>query len=172
MEKKQKLTTEAGAPVGDNQNIQTAGPRGPALLQNVWLIEKLAHFNRERIPERIVHAKGSGAFGTFTVTNDITRYTKASIFARVGKKTDVFMRFSTVAGERGAADTERDVRGFAMKFYTDEGNWDLVGNNTPVFFIRDPLKFPDFIHTQKRDPKTNLRSNTAMWDFWSLSPET
>ena len=172
MEKKQKLTTEAGAPVGDNQNIQTAGPHGPALLQNVWLIEKLAHFNRERIPERIVHAKGSGAFGTFTVTNDITRYTKASIFARVGKKTDVFMRFSTVAGERGAADTERDVRGFAMKFYTDEGNWDLVGNNTPVFFIRDPLKFPDFIHTQKRDPKTNLRSNTAMWDFWSLSPET
>ena len=172
MEKKQKLTTEAGAPVGDNQNIQTAGPHGPALLQNVWLIEKLAHFNRERIPERIVHAKGSGAFGTFTVTNDITRYTKASIFAKVGKKTDVFMRFSTVAGERGAADTERDVRGFAMKFYTDEGNWDLVGNNTPVFFIRDPLKFPDFIHTQKRDPKTNLRSNTAMWDFWSLSPET
>ena len=168
MEKKQKLTTEAGAPVGDNQNIQTAGPHGPALLQNVWLIEKLAHFNRERIPERIVHAKGSGAFGTFTVTNDITRYTKASIFAKVGKKTDVFMRFSTVAGERGAADTERDVRGFAMKFYTDEGNWDLVGNNTPVFFIRDPLKFPDFIHTQKRDPKTNLRSNTAMWDFWSL----
>lgn len=172
MERKQKLTTEAGTPVGDNQNIQTAGPHGPALLQNVWLIEKLAHFNRERIPERIVHAKGSGAFGTFTVTNDITRYTKASVFARVGKKTDVFMRFSTVAGERGAADTERDVRGFAMKFYTDEGNWDLVGNNTPVFFIRDPLKFPDFIHTQKRDPKTNLRSNTAMWDFWSLSPET
>lgn len=172
MEQKKKLTTEAGAPVGDNQNIQTAGPHGPALLQNVWLLEKLAHFNRERIPERIVHAKGSGAFGTFTVTNDITRYTKASIFAQVGKKTDVFMRFSTVAGERGAADTERDVRGFAMKFYTDEGNWDLVGNNTPVFFIRDPLKFPDFIHTQKRDPKTNLRSNTAMWDFWSLSPES
>lgn len=172
MEKKQKLTTEAGAPVGDNQNIQTAGSRGPAFLQNVWLLEKLAHFNRERIPERIVHAKGSGAFGTFTVTNDITRYTKASIFAQVGKKTDLFLRFSTVAGERGAADTERDVRGFAMKFYTDEGNWDLVGNNTPIFFIRDPLKFADFIHTQKRDPKTNLRSATAAWDFWSLRPET
>jgi len=172
MEKKLQLTTEAGAPVGDNEHIQTVGPQGPALLQNVWLLEKLAHFNRERIPERIVHAKGTGAFGTFTVTHDITRYTKASVFATIGKKTDVFVRFSTVAGERGAADTERDVRGFAVKFYTDEGNWDLVGNNTPVFFIRDPLKFPDFIHTQKRDPRTNLRSNTTMWDFWSLSPET
>lgn len=172
MDKKKQLTTEAGAPVGDNQNIQTAGAHGPALLQNVWFLEKLAHFNRERIPERIVHAKGSGAYGTLTITNDITKYTKASIFSKVGKKTDLFIRFSTVAGERGAADTERDVRGFALKFYTDEGNWDLVGNNTPVFFIRDPLKFPDFIHTQKRDPKTNLRSNTAMWDFWSLTPES
>lgn len=171
-EKAQKLTTEAGAPVTDNQNIQTAGPNGPALLQNAWYMEKLAHFNRERIPERVVHAKGSGAFGTLTITNDITKYTKASIFSKVGKKTDLFLRFSTVAGEKGAADTERDVRGFAMKFYTDEGNWDLVGNNTPVFFIRDPLKFPDFIHTQKRDPKTNLRSATAAWDFWSLMPET
>lgn len=172
MDKKSKLTTQAGAPVGDNQNIQTAGEHGPALMQNVWFMEKLAHFNRERIPERVVHAKGSGAFGTFTVTNDITKYTKASIFSKVGKKTDIFMRFSTVAGERGAADTERDVRGFATKFYTDEGNWDLVGNNTPTFFIRDAVKFPDFIHTQKRDPKTNLRSNTAAWDFWSLSPES
>jgi catalase len=171
-EKTQKLTTEAGAPVTDNQNIQTAGLNGPALLQNAWYMEKLAHFNRERIPERVVHAKGSGAFGTLTITNDITKYTCASVFAKVGKKTDLFLRFSTVAGERGAADTERDVRGFAIKFYTDEGNWDLVGNNTPVFFIRDPLKFPDFIHTQKRDPKTNLRSATSAWDFWSLMPET
>ncbi|MDD3108269.1 MAG: catalase [Alistipes sp.] len=172
MENKKGLTTDAGAPVSENQNVQTAGPHGPMLLQNVWFMEKLAHFTRERIPERVVHAKGSAAFGTFTVTQDITAYTKASIFATVGKQTDLFLRFSTVAGERGAADTERDVRGFAIKFYTDEGNWDLVGNNTPVFFIRDPLKFPDFIHTQKRDPRTNLRSATAAWDFWSLSPET
>lgn len=172
METKKRLTTDAGAPVSENQNVQTAGPHGPMLMQNVWFMEKLAHFNRERIPERVVHAKGSAAFGTFTVTQDITPYTKASIFAQVGKKTDMLLRFSTVAGERGAADTERDVRGFAMKFYTDEGNWDLVGNNTPVFFIRDPVKFPDFIHTQKRDPRTNMRSATAAWDFWSLSPET
>ncbi len=172
MKEKKRLTTQAGAPVGDNQNIQTAGPHGPALMQNVWMMEKLAHFNRERIPERVVHAKGSGAHGTLTITGDITRYTKAAIFSKKGKKTDMFLRFSTVAGERGAADTERDVRGFALKFYTEEGNWDLVGNNTPVFFLRDPLKFPDFIHTQKRDPKTNLRSNTAMWDFWGLSPES
>ncbi|MDR1924296.1 MAG: catalase, partial [Planctomycetaceae bacterium] len=171
-ENSQTLTTQAGAPVGDNQNIQTAGSRGPALLQNVWLLEKLAHFNRERIPERVVHAKGSGAYGTLTITKDITNFTRAKIFSQIGKQTPLFLRFSTVAGERGAADTERDVRGFAVKFYTDEGNWDLVGNNTPVFFIRDPLKFPDFIHTQKRDPKTNLRSNIAAWDFWSLSPET
>src|ERR1700723_138350 len=166
------LTTTAGAPVPDNQNSQTAGPRGPVLLQDYQLIEKLAHQNRERIPERTVHAKGSGAFGTFTVTHDITKYTKASIFAKVGKQTPALLRFSTVAGERGAADAERDVRGFALKFYTDQGNWDLVGNNTPVFFIRDPLKFPDFIRTQKRHPRTNLRSTTAMWDFWSLSPES
>ena len=158
-DKKTQLTNEAGIPVGDNQNSRTAGPRGPELLENVWLLEKLAHFNRERIPERIVHAKGCGAFGTFTVTNDITRYTKAAIFSKVGKKTDLFARFSTVAGERGAADTERDVRGFALKFYTDEGNWDLVGNNTPVFFVRDPLKFPDFIHTQKRDPDPGIPSS-------------
>ncbi len=170
--KKKKLTNAQGSPVVNNEDIRTAGRHGPALLDNVWLQEKLGHFNRERIPERIVHAKGSGAFGTFTVTHDLTPYTKASLFAHQGKTTELFVRFSTVAGERGAADTERDVRGFALKFYTDEGNWDLVGNNTPVFFIRDPLKFPDFIHTQKRDPQTNLRSNTMMWDFWSLSPET
>src|SRR4030081_830195 len=166
------LTTASGAPVEDNQNSITAGPRGPVLLQDYWLLEKLATFNRERIPERIVHAKGSAAHGTLTITNDITRYSKAAVFSKVGKQTPAYLRFSTVAGERGAADAERDVRGFALKFYTEEGNWDLVGNNTPVFFVRDPLKFPDFIHTQKRDPKTNMRSSTAAWDFWSLSPES
>nr|WP_167108579.1 catalase [Sphingomonas oligoaromativorans] len=165
------LTTAAGAPVVDNVNIMTAGPRGPALLQDVWLIEKLAHFDREVIPERRMHAKGSGAFGTFTVTHDISRYTKASLFSGIGKKTDVFMRFSTVAGERGAADAERDIRGFAVKFYTDEGNWDLVGNNTPVFFFRDPLRFPDLNHVVKRDPRTGLRSAQNNWDFWTLLPE-
>ncbi|MEX0693245.1 MAG: catalase [Rhodospirillales bacterium] len=167
-----KLTTTAGAPIADNQNSQTAGPRGPLLMQDYQLIEKLAHQNRERIAERVVHAKGWGAFGTFTVTHDITAYSSADIFSEIGKKTDMLARFSTVAGEAGAADAERDVRGFALKFYTDEGNWDMVGNNTPVFFVRDPYKFPDFIHTQKRHPKTNLRSATAMWDFWSLSPES
>ncbi len=166
-----KLTTAAGAPVVDNQNTQTAGPRGPVLLQDVWHLEKLAHFAREVIPERRMHAKGSGAFGTFTVTHDITRFTKAKIFAAVGKKTDLFMRFSTVAGERGAADAERDIRGFSVKFYTEEGNWDVVGNNTPVFFMRDPLKFPDLNHAVKRDPKTNLRSPENNWDFWTLLPE-
>jgi catalase len=167
-----RLTTNAGAPVADNQNSQTAGPRGPVLLQDWQLLEKLAHQNRERIPERVVHAKGWGAHGTLTITNDITRYTRARVFERVGKTTPMIARFSTVAGELGAADAERDVRGFALKFYTDEGNWDVVGNNTPVFFIRDGLKFPDFIHTQKRHPRTHLRSPTAMWDFWSLSPES
>ena len=142
MTEKKKLTNDAGAPVADNQNIMTAGPRGPALLQDVWFLEKLAHFDREVIPERRMHAKGSGAYGTFTVTHDITKYTKAKIFSAVGKKTDLFIRFSTVAGERGAADAERDIRGFAIKFYTEEGNWDLVGNNTPVFFLRDPSNFP------------------------------
>ena len=166
-----KLTTAAGAPVSDNQNTQTAGPRGPVLLQDVWHLEKLAHFAREVIPERRMHAKGSGAFGTFTVTHDITRYTKAKLFSAVGKKTDLFMRFSTVAGERGAADAERDIRGFSAKFYTEEGNWDVVGNNTPVFFMRDPLKFPDLNHAVKRDPKTNLRSADNNWDFWTLLPE-
>ena len=167
-----RITTAAGIPVGDNQNSLTAGPRGPLLVQDWQLFEKHAHFNRERIPERVVHAKGSGAYGTLTVTGDVTQYTKADLFSEVGKQTPCFFRFSTVAGERGAADAERDVRGFAMKFYTQEGNWDLVGNNTPVFFVRDPYKFPDFIHSQKRDPKTNLRNPTAMWDFWSLSPES
>ncbi|MEA3085676.1 MAG: catalase [Paraburkholderia sp.] len=167
-----KLTNAAGAPVADNQNSMTAGARGPVVLQDVWLLEKLAHFDREVIPERRVHAKGSGAFGTLKVTHDISRYTKAKVFAQVGKDTPLFMRFSTVAGERGAADAERDVRGFSIKFYTEEGNWDVVGNNTPVFFIRDPLKFPDFIHTQKRDPYSNMRSNVAAWDFWSRHPES
>ncbi len=166
-----KLTTAFGAPVVDNQNIQTAGARGPALLQDIWFLEKLAQFDREVIPERRMHAKGAGAFGTFTVTQDITRYTRAKIFSEIGKQTPMFVRFSTVAGERGAADAERDIRGFAMKFYTEEGNWDLVGNNTPVFFIRDPLKFPDLNHAIKRDPRTGMRSADSNWDFWSLLPE-
>jgi len=172
MAKKGKLlTTNAGAPVVDNQNTMTAGPRGPVLLQDVWYLEKLAHFDREVIPERRMHAKGSGAYGTFTVTHDITKYTKAKIFSKVGKKTEYFTRFSTVAGERGAADAERDIRGFAIKFYTEEGNWDLVGNNTPVFFLRDPLKFPDLNHAVKRDPRTNMRSARNNWDFWTSLPE-
>ncbi len=166
-----KLTTVAGAPVPDNQNAMTAGARGPMLLQDVWFLEKLAHFDREVIPERRMHAKGSGAYGTFTVTHDITKYTKAKIFSEIGKKTEMFVRFSTVAGERGAADAERDIRGFAMKFYTEEGNWDLVGNNTPVFFLRDPLKFPDLNHAVKRDPRTNMRSAKNNWDFWTSLPE-
>ena len=165
------LTTDFGAPVPTNRNSLTAGPRGPLLAQDVWLNEKLANFVREVIPERRMHAKGSGAFGTFTVTNDITQYTRAKIFSEVGKKTEMFARFTTVAGERGAADAERDIRGFAMKFYTEEGNWDLAGNNTPVFFLRDPLKFPDLNHAVKRDPRTNLRSARNNWDFWTLLPE-
>ncbi|CAB3748572.1 catalase [Paraburkholderia humisilvae] len=166
-----KLTTAFGAPVVDNQNTQTAGPRGPALLQDVWLIEKLAHFAREVIPERRMHAKGAGAHGTFTVTHDITKYTRAKIFSQIGKKTPMFARFSTVAGERGAADAERDIRGFSLKFYTEEGNWDMVGNNTPVFFFRDPLKFPDLNHAIKRDPRTGMRSAQNQWDFWTQLPE-
>jgi catalase len=166
-----KLTTEFGAPVVDDNNVMTAGPHGPALLQDVWFLEKLAHFDREVIPERRMHAKGAGAFGTFTATHDITRYTKARIFSEVGKKTPMFTRFSTVAGERGAADAERDIRGFAMKFYTEEGNWDLVGNNTPVFFIRDPLQFSDLNHAIKRDPRTGMRSADNNWDYWTLLPE-
>jgi len=165
-----KMTTASGCPLGDNQNSLTAGPRGPLLAQDWQLFEKHAHFNRERIPERIVHAKGSGAYGKLTITGDIVKYTKAKVF-EAGKQTECFLRFSTVAGEKGAADAERDVRGFAVKFYTEEGNWDVVGNNTPVFFVRDPYKFMDFIHSQKRDPKTNLRSSTMQWDFWSHAPE-
>jgi catalase len=166
------LTSASGIPVADNQNSLSAGPRGPLLLQDFHLIEKLQHFNRERIPERVVHAKGSGAYGTFTVTHDITKYSKARLFSSIGKKTETFVRFSTVGGEKGSADTERDPRGFAMRFYTEDGNWDLVGNNTPMFFIKDPIKFPDFIHTQKRDPQTNLKSAQMMWDFWSKAPES
>ncbi|MDR2789648.1 MAG: catalase [Campylobacteraceae bacterium] len=168
---KKFITTTAGNRVADNQNSLTAGARGPLLIQDYQLLEKLAHQNRERVPERVVHAKGSGAYGELTVTNDISQYTKAKVLQK-GEKTRVLIRFSTVAGERGAADAERDVRGFAVKFYTKEGNWDLVGNNTPVFFIRDAYKFPDFIHTQKRHPHSNLRSAAAAWDFWSLSPES
>jgi catalase len=167
-----KLTNADGSPIADNQNSLTAGPRGPLLMQDIQLLEQMQHFNRERIPERVVHAKGSGAFGTFKVMHDISKYSKASVFSKVGKETEILMRFSTVAGERGAADAERDVRGFAIKFYTDEGNWDLVGNNTPVFFVRDPLKFANFIHTQKRHPQTNLRNMDMQWDFWSLNPES
>lgn len=172
MEKHIPMTTHAGIPVADNQNSMTAGERGPVLIQDFQLIEKMAQFNRERVPERVVHAKGSGAHGIFRVTGDITRYSKAKLFSEVGKETPVFVRFSTVAGEKGSADTARDPRGFAVKFYTEEGNWDMVGNNTPVFFVRDGLKFSDFIHSQKRHPVTGLRSDTMQWDFWSLSPES
>lgn len=166
-----KLTHATGAPVIDNLNIETAGPRGPALLQDVWLLEKMAQFNREVIPERRMHAKGSGAYGTFTVTADISRYSKASVFNEIGKQTEAFVRFSTVAGERGAADAERDIRGFAVKLYTDQGNWDIVGNNTPIFFFRDPLRFTDLNHVVKRDPRTGMRSPNSNWDFWTLLPE-
>ena len=166
------LTTAAGAPVTDNQNSMSAGPRGPLLLQDLWLIEKLAHFAREVIPERRMHAKGSGAFGTFRVTHDISRYTKAKIFSQVGNSCEMFARFSTVAGERGAADAERDIRGYALRFYTTEGNWDVVGNNTPVFFHRDPLKFPDLNRAVKRDPRTNLRDPENNWGFWTNLPES
>ena len=166
-----KLTNDFGNVVADNQNSLTAGAQGPLLLQDYILLEKLAHQNRERIPERTVHAKGSAAYGELVITGDISQYTKAKVLQK-GEKTPLLLRFSTVAGESGAADAERDVRGFAIKFYTREGNWDLVGNNTPTFFIRDPYKFPDFIHTQKRDPRTHLRSNNAAWDFWSLCPES
>ncbi len=166
------LTTAFGIPVGDDQNSLTAGERGPVLVQDVHLLEKLGHFDRERIPERVVHAKGTGAGGYFEVTADVTKYTKAKFLSEVGKRTEVFVRFSTVGGERGSADAARDPRGFAIKFYTEEGNYDLTGNNTPVFFIRDPLKFPDFIHTQKRNPATNLKDPDMFWDFLSLTPES
>jgi catalase len=166
------LRTESGAPVADNQNSQTAGPRGAVLLQDQHLLEKLARFNRERIPERIVHAVASGAYGHFTVTNpDVSRWTRMRMMSEPGKRTPVFARFSTVAGSKGAPDAVRDPRGFALKFYTEDGNWDLAGNNTPVFFIRDPLKFPDFIHSQKPDPHTNEQEPENVWDFFSWSPE-
>jgi len=172
-EKRNTLTTGAGIPVGDNQNSITAGHNGPSLIQDFHLLEKLAHFNRERIPERVVHAKGTGAYGYFEVTNDeISKYTKADFLSEKGKRTDMFARFSTVAGELGSPDTVRDPRGFALKFYTEEGNYDLVGNNTPLFFVRDAIKFPDFIHTQKRNPQTGLKDPNMVWDFWSLSPES
>ncbi len=171
-DRKKTLTTGFGTPVADDLNSMTAGPKGPVLVQDVHLIEKLAHFDRERIPERVVHAKGAGAHGYFEVTRDVTKYTRAKFLSKVGKKTEVFVRFSTVGGEKGSADSERDPRGFAVKFYTEEGNYDMVGNNTPVFFIRDPLKFPDFIHTQKRHPASNLKDPDMFWDFLSLTPES
>lgn len=167
-----KITRASGAPVENNQDSMTAGRRGPIVFEDTWLFEKNAHFNREVIPERRMHAKGSGAFGTFTVTNDISKYSKAKIFSKVGKKTEMFARFSLVAGERGFADADRDIRGFALKFYTEEGNWDLVGNNTPVFFFRDPMKFIDLNRVVKRDPKNNMRSPNSNWDFWSSLPES
>ncbi len=172
MSDEKKLTTASGIPYYHNEDSMSVGPRGPLLLQDFILHEKMAHFNRERIPERVVHAKGTGAYGVFTVTHDITQYTKAKVFSQVGKQTPVVIRFSTVGGEKGSADAERDPRGFALKFYTEDGNWDLVGNNTPIFFIKDPKKFGDFIHTQKRDPRTNTKSPTMMWDFWGLNPES
>ncbi|MBU1449709.1 MAG: catalase [Proteobacteria bacterium] len=171
-EKKRPMTNAFGAPVGGDLNSMTAGPRGPVLMQDAHLLEKLGHFDRERIPERVVHAKGAGAYGYFEVTADVTKWTKAKFLSEVGKKTDVFARFSTVGGEKGSADAARDPRGFAVKFYTEEGNYDMTGNNTPVFFIRDPLKFPDFIHTQKRNPATNLPDPDMFWDFLSLTPES
>ena len=169
-DKTHKLTNEVGAPIDNNENSMTVGPRGPIAMQDVWLLEKMAHFNREVVPERRMHAKGSGAYGRFTTTHDISRYTKAKVFEK-GKETEVFMRFSTVAGERGAADAVRDIRGFAIKFYTEEGNWDLVGNNTPVFFIRDGHHFPDLNRVVKRDPHTNMHCPLSNWDFWTSLPE-
>ncbi len=167
-----RTTTDSGIPAPSDEYSLTVGPAGPIALHDHYVVQKMQHFNRERVPERVVHAKGSGAHGFFEVTEDITQFTRASLFERVGKRTPMFARFSTVAGEQGFADTVRDPRGFALKFYTDEGNYDLVGNNTPVFFVRDPTKFQDFIHSQKRLPDTGLRSNDMQWDFWTLSPES
>ncbi|XP_048767510.2 catalase-like [Ostrea edulis] len=170
--KEDVLTTGTGAPVGLKTATMTVGPRGPVLLQDFVFTDEMAHFNRERIPERVVHAKGAGAFGYFECTHDITKYTKAKPFEFVGKKTPLAVRFSTVGGESGSADTARDPRGFAVKMYSEEGNWDLVGNNTPIFFIRDPMLFPSFIHTQKRNPQTHLKDPDMFWDFITLRPET
>jgi catalase len=172
MDKKKTLTTSSGMPVDNDLNSMTAGENGPTLVQDIHLIDKLAHFDRERIPERVVHAKGAGAHGYFEVIDDVTKFTRAKFLSKIGKRTEVFVRFSTVGGEKGSADSERDPRGFAVKFYTEEGNYDMVGNNTPVFFIRDAMKFPDFIHTQKRDPATNLKDPDMFWDFLSLTPES
>ncbi len=172
MSKSKKITSNNGCPVSHYEDTKIVGERGPALLEDFFLQEKLAQFNRERIPERIVHAKGTGAYGKLTITHDISKYSRAKVFSEIGKETELFVRFSTVGGEKGSADTERDPRGFAVKFYTEAGNWDLVGNNTPVFFIKDPKKFPDFIHTQKRNPKTNCKDATMVWDYWSLNPES
>src|SRR5271156_5419222 len=164
-------TTDAGIPAPSDEFSQSVGPNGPLLLQDHYLIQKMAQFNRERVPERVVHAKGGGAYGVFEPTEDVSLYTKADLFTK-GKDTRLIIRFSTVAGELGSADTVRDPRGFAVKFYTEEGNYDMVGNNTPVFFVRDPMKFPDVIHSQERMPDSGLRSNNMQWDFWSLSPES
>ncbi|CAI4228555.1 unnamed protein product [Auanema sp. JU1783] len=169
--KRNNITTSNGAPIAGKNAVLTAGPRGPMLMQDVVYMDEMAHFDRERIPERVVHAKGAGAHGYFEVTHDISKYCKADIFSKVGKQTPLFIRFSTVGGELGSADTARDPRGFAIKFYTEEGNWDLVGNNTPIFFIRDPILFPNFIHTQKRNPQTNLKDVNAIFDFWGHRPE-
>jgi catalase len=167
-----RLTNNFGTPVPDNEHSLTAGERGPVLLQDYFLIEKLAHFDRERIPERVVHAKGAGAFGYFEASADMSASTRAHVFGQAGRKTKVLVRFSTVGGEKGSSDVDRDPRGFAIKFYTEEGNYDLVGNNTPVFFIRDPFKFPDMVHTHKRNPQSNLKDPEAFWDFFSHNPES
>ena len=172
VEKNKKLTNNFGKPIDDDQNSITVGVPGPTILEDIHVAEKLAHFNRERIPERVVHAKGAGAGGYFEVTHDVTKYTRAKFLSEIGKRTEVFVRFSTVGGEKGSADSARDPRGFAVKFYTEEGNYDMVGNNTPVFFIRDVIKFPDFIHTQKRNPATNAKDPDMFWDFLSLTPES
>ncbi|XP_028584112.2 catalase-like [Podarcis muralis] len=171
-QKPDNVTTGAGIPVADSLNLLTVGPRGPLLVQDVVFTDMVANFDRERIPDRVVHAKGAGAFGYFEVTHDITKYCKAKVFEHIGKRTPIAMRFSTVAGESGSADTVRDPRGFAMKFYTEDGNWDLVGNNTPIFFVRDAMLFMSFIHTQKRNPQTHLKDPNMAWDFWSLRPES
>lgn len=171
-DKPPNTTTDAGVPVPSDEHALTVGRAGPVLLQDYYLNEKLAHFVRERVPDRVYHVKGGGAFGYFEVTADVSQWTKAAFLSPVGKRTPLFARFSIVAAEEGAPDTDRDVRGFAVKFYTEEGNYDIAGNNTPVFFVRDPMKFPDFIHSQERLPDTGMRSNNMQWDFWTLSPES
>ncbi len=171
-EKPPLTTTNAGSPVESDDSSLTVGAAGPVLLQDTYLITKLAHFVRERVPDRVYHVKGGGAFGYFEVTHDVSQWTKAAFLNKVGKRTPMLVRFSSVAGEEGYPDSDRDVRGYALKFYTEEGNYDMVGNNTPIFFMRDPMKFPDFIHSQERLPDTGLRSNNMQWDYWTLSPES